>query len=114
FATDPQEEICGMDQAFENWHYTPLRLTLRPADSHAEEWVTSCKGLKTAQMDGGGRDGVICLSPATTYKLRLTITPQDLDDGRRVSGGRDVYYPPFSIPGPVFLLQLNQLPTAPN
>ena len=114
FATDPQEEICGMDQAFENWHYTPLNLTLNPNESHTEEWVVSPQGVKAVRMDGTGRDGVICLSLTTTYKLRLTVMPQDLDDGRRVSRGRDLYYPTTSIPGPLFLVQLNQLPTAPN
>lgn len=114
FATDPQEEICGMDQAFENWHYTPLNLTLNPGESHTEEWVVSPQGVKAVRMDGTRRDGVICLSLATTYKLRLIVMPQDLDDGRRVSPGRDLYYPTTSIPGPLFLVQLNQLPTAPN
>ena len=103
-----------MDQAFENWHYTPLNLTLNPNESHTEEWFVSPQGVKAVRMDGTGRDGVICLSLATTYKLRLTVMPQDLDDGRRVSPGRDPYYPTTSIPGPLFLVQLNQLPTAPN
>ena len=54
FATDPQEEICGMDQAFENWHYTPLNLTLNPNESHTEEWFVSSQGVKAVRMDGTG------------------------------------------------------------